>query len=267
MSELPCESALHESGHREPRSGRSAVLMAGLMTGAAVAEEVDLLLMPVQSTVAVGDVVEVELHAVSATGGDEPVSAAEAIIAWDVEHLTLLGHHDDGAVELLSSGFPPDHPSGLNESSPPQDGIGMYMAWAPLGDPVAVTPAGVLLTTFEFEATSPAEAAAVDIAAFVGDPDDPDAKTIVFDGAAPNHDITGTLTGAAVTILDDCPADLTGDGAVGGADLGVLLSNWGDCADPGDCPGDLTGDGAVGGTDLGVLLSDWGACPGESAGR
>ncbi len=58
----------------------------------------------------------------------------------------------------------------------------------------------------------------------------------------------------------DCPADLTGDGMVGGADLGVLLSEWGDCADPDDCPADLTGDGSVGGADLGVLLSEWGDC-------
>ncbi len=58
----------------------------------------------------------------------------------------------------------------------------------------------------------------------------------------------------------DCPADLTGDGSIGGADLGVLLSAWGDCSDPGDCPADLTGDGSVGGADLGVLLSEWGNC-------
>jgi agmatine deiminase len=54
-----------------------------------------------------------------------------------------------------------------------------------------------------------------------------------------------------------CPADLTGDGFVGGADLGVLLAAWGPC--PG-CPEDLNGDGFVGGADLGILLSAWGAC-------
>ncbi len=58
----------------------------------------------------------------------------------------------------------------------------------------------------------------------------------------------------------DCPGDLTGDGMVGGADLGVLLSEWGDCLDPDDCPADLDGDGAVGGADLGILLSAWGEC-------
>ncbi len=53
------------------------------------------------------------------------------------------------------------------------------------------------------------------------------------------------------------PGDLTGDGVVGGADLGILLSEWGACADCDDCPADLTGDCAVGGADLGVLLSNW----------
>jgi hypothetical protein len=56
-----------------------------------------------------------------------------------------------------------------------------------------------------------------------------------------------------------CPADLTGDGVVSGADLAVLLGAWGPCS--GSCPADLTGDGAVGGDDLGVMLGAWGNCP------
>jgi hypothetical protein len=52
-----------------------------------------------------------------------------------------------------------------------------------------------------------------------------------------------------------CPADLNGDGTVGGADLGVMLSGWGSGG-----PADLSGDGTVDGADLGVLLSQWGDC-------
>ncbi len=52
-----------------------------------------------------------------------------------------------------------------------------------------------------------------------------------------------------------CPADLTGNGTIDGADLGILLSNWGSSG-----VGDLDGSGTVDGADLGVLLSDWGAC-------
>lgn len=54
-----------------------------------------------------------------------------------------------------------------------------------------------------------------------------------------------------------CPADLTGDGNVDGADLGTLLGNWGPCT----CSADLNGDGAVDGADLGALLGAWGPCP------
>jgi hypothetical protein len=53
--------------------------------------------------------------------------------------------------------------------------------------------------------------------------------------------------------------DLTLDGLVDGADLGMLLSAWGqvwrDAGPP--LSADLDGDGVVGGSDLGVLLAGW----------
>lgn len=52
-----------------------------------------------------------------------------------------------------------------------------------------------------------------------------------------------------------CPADLNEDGVVNGADLGILLSEWGVAG----C-GDFNGSGAVDGADLGVLLAAWGPC-------
>ncbi len=51
----------------------------------------------------------------------------------------------------------------------------------------------------------------------------------------------------------DTPADLNADGAVDGADLGLLLSAWGE----GDSSADLNGDTTVDGADLGLLLSAW----------
>jgi hypothetical protein len=47
-------------------------------------------------------------------------------------------------------------------------------------------------------------------------------------------------------------ADLNGDCAVNGADLGILLGNWG-----GSGVGDFDGNGIVDGADLGVLLGAW----------
>lgn len=46
--------------------------------------------------------------------------------------------------------------------------------------------------------------------------------------------------------------DLNGDGKVDGADLGVLLSQWGSGGSA-----DLNGDGVVNGADLGILLAAW----------
>ncbi|MCE9620414.1 MAG: hypothetical protein K8R92_10995 [Planctomycetes bacterium] len=58
-----------------------------------------------------------------------------------------------------------------------------------------------------------------------------------------------------------CSCDLDGDGSVDGADLGLLLLDFGDCGDPMHCPADLDGDGAVDGADLGLMLLEFGDCP------
>ena len=58
---------------------------------------------------------------------------------------------------------------------------------------------------------------------------------------------------ASIVCTDPLPADLNADGSVNGADLGILLSNWGN---PGI--GDLNHDNIVDGSDLGILLASWG---------
>ncbi|MFO0872885.1 MAG: thrombospondin type 3 repeat-containing protein [Phycisphaerales bacterium] len=52
-----------------------------------------------------------------------------------------------------------------------------------------------------------------------------------------------------------CLTDLNGDGQTDGADLGLLLSQWG-----GTGNADLNNDGIVDGADLGTLLAGWGPC-------
>ena len=71
------------------------------------------------------------------------------------------------------------------------------------------------------------------------------------------HDYAA-VTVTSITPAPACPGDFDGGGLVDGADLGVLLAQWGAC--PG-CQPDLNGDGIVDGADLGVLLAGWGACP------
>jgi len=53
-----------------------------------------------------------------------------------------------------------------------------------------------------------------------------------------------------------CTADLTDDGIVNGADLGLMLGQW-----SGAGSADLNSDGVVNGADLGILLGAWGDCP------
>ena len=55
-------------------------------------------------------------------------------------------------------------------------------------------------------------------------------------------------------------ADLFRDFNVNGADLGILLSQWGPSTSL--TVSDLNRDGVVDGSDLGLLLSFWGPCPG-----
>ena len=61
----------------------------------------------------------------------------------------------------------------------------------------------------------------------------------------------------ADSVPGQCVADLTGDGQVGGADLGILLGSWG-----GAGAGDLNSDDTIDGQDLGAMLGAWGACGG-----
>jgi hypothetical protein len=58
------------------------------------------------------------------------------------------------------------------------------------------------------------------------------------------------------TCVAPCQGDFDGNDVVNGADLGVLLAQWGSAGSA-----DLNGDGTVNGADLGTLLSKWGACP------
>jgi hypothetical protein len=72
--------------------------------------------------------------------------------------------------------------------------------------------------------------------------------------------LTVMLTADRSIVIDhagppSCPADLTGDGVVDGADLGLVLSAWGESP-----LGDLTGDGITDGADLGLMLTAFGPC-------
>jgi formylglycine-generating enzyme required for sulfatase activity len=60
--------------------------------------------------------------------------------------------------------------------------------------------------------------------------------------------------------VDPCPADITGNGLVNGADLGLMLAAWG--SDGSEQPGaDINADGIVNGADLAFVIGAFGPCP------
>lgn len=76
--------------------------------------------------------------------------------------------------------------------------------------------------------------------------------------------VEGWLGAWASYVVDFTPpigpiGDLDGDGFVDGADLAILLGQWGGCPPKSACSADLDGDGSVGGADLAILLGNWGS--------
>lgn len=74
----------------------------------------------------------------------------------------------------------------------------------------------------------------------------------------PRPNIAGRWNDGGGNDVCDCKPDLNLDGIVNGADLGLMLSNWGPCT--GSCSYDQNADGIVNGADLGLLLASWGTC-------
>jgi hypothetical protein len=64
------------------------------------------------------------------------------------------------------------------------------------------------------------------------------------------------LNGNGVPDECECLGDLDASGSVDGADLAILLGDWG-----GPGLGDIDGNGATDGADLAILLGAWGSCP------
>ncbi|MFO0874007.1 MAG: dockerin type I repeat-containing protein [Phycisphaerales bacterium] len=105
----------------------------------------------------------------------------------------------------------------------------------------------------------------IDAQAFTDQP--LDIPTVLPPGGTAHLLFSGTITEftisadtnidlTAVGTLQCGFADLNCDGVVNGADLGLLLGQWGPCG-AGECSGDLNGDGEVNGADLGLLLGAW----------
>jgi hypothetical protein len=78
-------------------------------------------------------------------------------------------------------------------------------------------------------------------------------------GQLPDADANG-VPDCCDSNLDCCIGDIYRDGVINGADLGIVLADWGPAVPT--KPSDLDGNGRVDGADLGMLLANWGACGG-----
>jgi hypothetical protein len=176
------------------------VVIACIVLPSGVLASINLDLRPLAQTVNLGDAVDVGLFAVSDSGVNQLMSAADVILGWNPTFLSLLGNDNTDAVPLLVSGFPATDPYGLNETVPPQDGDGLYLAYAFGGQPVAATPTGTLLTTFRFQTLVLTAETDVRVLPHAGSPV---GSTVVYDGTTPGLYVTGSLGSAAVTIVPE----------------------------------------------------------------
>lgn len=81
-------------------------------------------------------------------------------------------------------------------------------------------------------------------------------------GWAKQLDQWGAESAFLISLPPTCPADITGDGVIELADLGVLLQEYG-CDNSGEpdqlpCPGDIDSDGDTDIADLAVVLGQYG---------
>lgn len=87
-----------------------------------------------------------------------------------------------------------------------------------------------------------------------------DGPSLLVGGDFDKAPSTDSLLARLVLCPTECTADLSGDRLVDGADIAVLLGQWG-APSPGGQSADLNQDGAVDGVDIALVLWSWGECP------
>ena len=117
----------------------------------------------------------------------------DVIVRWDPAFLSGVSLGDPQSA-WLADGFFNTAPDDINQDL--TDGDVMYTAWANFGAPAIATPQGLLCVEFEFTALAPVDPTTVYIDTGFGST----ARTKVFDGTVPNHDIKGMLGTAQATV-------------------------------------------------------------------
>lgn len=176
---------------------RSSIGLVVLLAGAVPALGlVNLELRPVVSGVGLGQTVDVGMYAVSDTGFDELFGGMEAVLIWNPSHLVLQPPAtNDGGQPWFLFGFISDSQlDGLNDSY--LDGDALFQAASIPGVMVRATPAGELVATLRFIAVGGTPTTTVRMEESFG------SFSVTQVLASGGEDLTGTLTGATVTIAD-----------------------------------------------------------------
>jgi hypothetical protein len=176
-------------------------------------ELVNLLFSPTSGTVMVGSTIQLGLIAQSATCFPQDIGSVQVILSWDPTRLQLMGHLDNGPYAWVSSAFPNDSSlDGLNAPYGPvpgNDGTAWYVAVASFVEGAPATPAGLLVTTFQFQALTATPSTSVSIISHVGSFTYSDVL-----GEGIFNSITGTLGTSVFNVVQCLNASHCNDGNV-----------------------------------------------------
>lgn len=171
-----------------------AACLAFVFMAAPALANINIELRPTAIAVPVNDTVNVGLYLVSDSGANQTCVAADIIFAWDTARLQFLGCNNAGGAASIFTGLD-NHP--LNEASPPADGNGHVLLLGQFGAPVTATPGGTLITTLRFRALAVCKSTTVSVIAAQSG-----YYSRVLGADFPNHNITGTLSSAAIAVTE-----------------------------------------------------------------
>lgn len=199
----------------------SAALAAGVfLAGTAAQGAVNLEFRPATQLARANDTISVGLYAVYTGSGNTNISAMDVLLQWDPSKLQLLGNVNDGPYSWLQSNFPPDSGlDGLNNTF--ADGNAKYTALAQFFSTAQATPAGLLVTTFQFKALAATPGTTISIPLTLG----ANSRTAVYGNAFPGEDITGTRGTAGVSVCaGPANGDMNSSGATNGDDIQAFVA-------------------------------------------
>ncbi|HWL92443.1 MAG TPA: hypothetical protein VNT79_02825 [Phycisphaerae bacterium] len=187
----------------------TALSMASSATSHA---SINLEFRPFVQVVNVGDSFDVGFYAVSDDLSDQSIASIDLIMDWDPAFIQLTGLNNNGPYAWSESTFPDDS-AGDDVNGTFADGNAFYRAFRdfPPADPAFATPAGLLVTTFTFDALALTPGTELDMLATFGN----FSQTRVQDGEMAGLDVTGTLGSATIIILPEPSTILMGVLALG----------------------------------------------------